>query len=165
MQEEDRLVSLPPTDLVLQRRLAALKDVAEAKQQRKELKPARVKEGYIKLLSKFANAYFKGMTRYDGLSQEEQKVLAKICLRHSLKKCFITILPMGIWVPTFISLAKGPGDLVALSFLTLILGTVAFACAEVVMDVTGSLHIYEAFGFMRRHLYLKRKNLLQSLFK
>ena len=44
MQEEDRLVSLPPTDLVLQRRLAALKDVAEAKQQRKELKPARVKE-------------------------------------------------------------------------------------------------------------------------
>lgn len=160
MTEEDRLISSPPMDIIVQKRQSALKDLAKQRRREKELKPDRVKSSYTNLLQNFANKYFKGRTRYSALSPQEQKALAKICLRHSLKKSFMTLLSSGAGISLLTLMGKTTGDMIGLGVLGLIFATVLVGVADLVMDLVDSFYIHESFLFIKNHLFLKRKKLL-----
>lgn len=158
--DEDRLVSSPPMDIIIQKRHAALNDAAEQRRREKELKPAKVRGSYNQLLGSFADSYFKGRTSYDELSPQEQKALTKICLRQSLRKSILTFLPLSLGVATMASLGRTTGDMIALGSFGLLFAAALIAAAELVLDLMESFHIYEGLDFIKKHLYLKRKKLL-----
>lgn len=158
--DEDRLVSSPPMDIIVQKRQAALKDVAEQRRREKELKPDKVKDDYNWLLKGFASAYFKGRTRYDELSPQEQKALAKICFRHSLRKSILTFLPLSTGIASLILLGKDAGQMIVWGLLGLALSTLILCLLEGVINLMDSFHIYEGLLFIKKHFYLKRKKLL-----
>lgn len=158
--QEERLVSSPPTDLVVQKRQAALQFEAEAKRRIKEYKPTRVKESYLDLLREFSQIYFKGTARYDDLSLQEQKVVAKICLRQSLKTSLIVSSSITAGFVTFVSMmAKTTGDMVGLSILGLMMAGITVAGIELIYEVNDRLHLYQRIQFIWQHFYLKRKKL------
>lgn len=156
----DSLISSPPIDVVIQRRHAVLQNLAEQKRRVRESKPAKVKKDYNRLLRSFAAKYFQGKTEYYELLPQEEKALAKVCLRQSLKTSLIASLTLCMTLAILVPMGKTAGGMVYNGLFGLVFGALLVVITELVLDITNSFHIYERVQFVLKHFYLKRKKLL-----
>lgn len=161
---EESLISPPPTDVIMVKRQKALADLREEIKREKALKPAKIRERYNRLLSKFADSFFMGRCRYDGLKDEEKKALAKICFRRSLKNTCLTLGALSMAPLILPWFGKTVGEMI---FFGGFLGSMAsfFVCIGILgaQEIFGKgyqFYIYEQIEFVLKHLSLKRKKLL-----
>lgn len=104
--QDDKLVALPPRDLILSLRRDALE---KAENERIKHKIKKAGETYSSLLEEFADNFFRDDKIYGGLKPNEKKELEKFCASYCRKQIILKTLPfaviagiitgLGVWNP------------------------------------------------------------------
>lgn len=150
---EENLISPPPRDSLILRRMDALKT------HKIELAQESF-SSYLAILKKFTLVYFKGKVRWDDLSKMEKKELANICLRHSIRNLFYVFSPYvaGLVVINLL-VPKNPVDIIGSNILSIMFAILGVSLTNVIQDAGNYMKSTDSFRFIRIFFCLKKQYL------